>query len=340
MIGIVSYGFYVPKYRVTTQEISQVWQKQGLNIEKSLNVKEKTVGAVDEDSLTMGYESAAQCLNAYPAQLDQIKIVFFGSETPVYAVNPTSTILAEFLGIEGNYLALDTQFACKAATGAMMAATGLIEAGRSPFALITSSDKATGRPNDALEFTAASGSVSFLLGQDDLILEIVDMESYSSDTPDFWRNSGSKYPTHAGRFTGKPAYFNHIRQASQTLLEKTKFKPADFAHAVFHQPNGKFPGQVAAELGFNKDQIKHSLVTPMLGNSYSASALMGLASTLEAAQPGELIFFCSYGSGAGSDAFVFRVTDNILDRRHKFQAQTQQKEYLDYFTYRQFMETA
>lgn len=339
MVGIVSYGFYVPRYRITTQEISKVWQKPTENIENSLNVKEKTVGAMDEDSLTMGFESASQCLQSVSIDPNEIEIVFFGSETPVYAVNPTSTILAEFLGIESNYLALDTQFACKAATGAMVAAAGFLESGRSKYALVTSSDKATGRPNDALEFTAASGSVSFLLGCDDLILEIVDMGSYSSDTPDFWRNSGSKYPAHAGRFTGKPAYFSHIRKASENLLKKTGYKPADFAHAVFHQPNGKFPGQVAKELGFSSDQIQHSLVTPFLGNSYSASALMGLASVLEVAQPSELIFFCSYGSGAGSDAFIFRVTDKINARHKEFQSKIQQKEYLDYFTYRQYMET-
>ncbi len=52
-----------------------------------------------------------------------------------------------------------------------------------------------------------------------------------------------------------------------------------------------------------------------MGNAYAGSSLLGLAAVLDVAQPGERLFFCSYGSGAGSDAFAFRVTDRIGDRR-------------------------
>jgi hydroxymethylglutaryl-CoA synthase len=52
-----------------------------------------------------------------------------------------------------------------------------------------------------------------------------------------------------------------------------------------------------------------------MGNAYSGSSLLGLAAILDVAKPGERVFFCSYGSGAGSDAFAFRVTDRILERR-------------------------
>ena len=159
----------------------------------------------------------------------------FGSETHPYAVNPASTILAEFLGIEKNYLAYDTEFACKAATGAMISAQALIKSGYSDYALITGSDKGMGKTHDVLEYTAASGSVSLLLGKDDLILEILDFESFSSDTPDFWRREGMRYPSHGGRFTGKPSYFYHIEEASKSLFKKTglapKILPTQFSYA-------------------------------------------------------------------------------------------------------------
>ncbi|MEI6728047.1 MAG: hydroxymethylglutaryl-CoA synthase [bacterium] len=339
MSGIVSYGFYVPKFRIKTTEIARSWGKDSQQILNSLKVSEKAVAGQDEDSLTMAFSAAQNALNFDDIDRNQVKGVFFGSETPAYAVNPSSTIIADFLGIENNYyLAYDTQFACKAATGALVSALAYIEKNAPGYALVCGSDKANSKPADALEFTAASASVALLIGTEDVAVEIIDTLSYSSDTPDFWRRSGSNYPNHAGRFTGKPAYFTHVTNASTALLEKNNLKAEDFQYCVFHMPNSKFPVQVARSLGFEKHQYEDSLVVSYLGNSYSASSLMGLMAVLEKAKEGDKIFFCSYGSGAGSDAFIFEVTGNLEKRRQEFAKVVDQKEYIDYFTYRTFME--
>lgn len=337
MVGISSYGFYIPKYRIKLDDIAKVWGKNPWEIKRSLLIEEKAVAGIDEDSLTMAYEASKMALENFNDDLYKIKIVFFGSETPVYAVNPTSTILAEFLGIEKNYLALDHQFACKAATGAMISSLGLIKSGFSDYGLVCASDKATARTHDALEYTAGSGAVSLLLGKEDLILEVLDYQSFSSDTPDFWRREGIRYPNHGGRFTGKPSYFAHIINAAQNLMKKNKLKPTDFSYAVFHMPNGKFPQEVGRSLGFKENQWRDSLVVSYLGNSYTASALMGLIAVLEKAKKDDLIFFASYGSGAGSDAFVFRATKNLEKKRKKFRKKALEKEYINYSTYLKFM---
>src|SRR3989339_1507428 len=338
MVGIVSYGFYIPKYRIKTEEIANVWGKNPDDVKKSLLIDEKAVACIDEDSLTMAFESASSALSDVAVDRNKIKVVLFGSETHPYAVNPASTILAEFLGIEKNYLAYDTEFACKAATGALISAQALIKSGYSDYALITGSDKGMGKTHDVLEYTAASGSVSLLLGKDDLILEILDFESFSSDTPDFWRREGIRYPSHGGRFTGKPSYFYHIKESARSLFKKTGLLPKDFSFAVFHMPNGKFPVQVAKSLGFLPAQIKDSLTVNYLGNSYTASALMGLMAVLEKAKPDDLIFLCSYGSGAGSDSFALKVTKNLQRRKKDFAQTVKNKKYINYSTYLKYME--
>jgi hydroxymethylglutaryl-CoA synthase len=68
-------------------------------------------------------------------------------------------------------------------------------------------------------------------------------------------------------------------------------------------------------LGFSKSQIEPGLIVPLIGNTYSASCLIGLAATLDVARPGERIFVTSFGSGAGSDAFSIRVLDRIEEIR-------------------------
>lgn len=325
--GITSYGFYIPQYRIRVSDIAHVWGKNTGEIERSLGITEKTVASVAEDSLTMAYESSSMAIqeNNQP-----IGALFFGSESPVYAVNPSSTILGELLDVGNNYLAYDTQFACKAATGALISAIALVESKQIQSALVVASDKATSRPHDVLEYTAASGSVSIIVGEKNPMLSIDAWESYSSDTPDFWRREGIKYPSHGGRFTGKPSYFKHVMGSVKALLTKTKYTPKDFAHAVFHMPNGIFPVQVASQLGFSTAQINKSLVVSTLGNSYTASALMGLVATLEYVKPGEKILFTSYGSGAGSDAFIFTATERVEKKRLYFSKKMNEKKYIDY----------
>ncbi len=337
MVGIVSYGYYIPKYRIKLEDITTQWDKCNDKVEKSLKIHEKAVAGLDEDILTMAYEASTMAFDTFEDIKKDIGAVFIGSETFPYAVKPVSTSLADWLNLSNNYLAYDTQFACKAATGALASAHGLVKSGDIEYALVCASDKANARPQDALEYSAGSGSNAWIVGTKNVALEIVDWSSYSSDTPDFWRRAKAEYPSHAGRFTGGPAYFKHIIGSTELLLKKQNVKPSDFTYAVFHMPNGSFPLKVSKMLGFTKEQVEPSYVVPKLGNSYSASALMGLVATLDQAKPGDLIYFASYGSGAGSDAFIFRATEHIDSIRKNFKKQIEQKSYINYATYLHFM---
>lgn len=316
-IGIVSYGAYIPAYRIKVSDIAQVWRKESEMITHSLGVAEKAVPGVDEDAVTLAYEAASQAVSFYPGLRTDIGSIFVGSESHPYAVNPTSTIVAELLGIGHDYLASDTEFACKAATAGMQAIMGLVASGHNSLGLAIGADAAQSRPHDALEYTAGSGSAAFLIGDKDPVARIIDFTSYSSDTPDFWRRDGIRYPSHAGRFTGEPAYFHHVMMAAQSLFSKTKIKPEKVTWCVFHAPNGKFPSAVGKRLGFRPEQISHSLLVRDIGNPYSASSLLSLANVLDHAHPGELIFMVSYGSGAGSDAFLWETTPRLTQLVHK-----------------------
>lgn len=332
--GIVSYGTYIPKYRVRIAEIAEFWQRDGGAVVKALGLEEKSVPAIDEDSVSMAVESANIAIINNPNSLKKIEAVLIGSESHPYAVKPTSTTVAEILGITKNYLGADTQFACKAGTAAVQLVAGLVESGQIKEGFAIGTDTAQAKPGDALEYTAASAAGAFILGKDEIIARIIDFTSYSTNTPDFWRRDGQKYPSHGGRFTGEPAYFDHVIGASEKLLKKSNLKPSDFVHAIFHMPNSKFPKDAARRLGFTKDQIQKGLIVESIGNPYSASSLVGLAAVLDIAKPGQKVFVCSYGSGSGSDAFIFEITENILkyqkNNKHKVSDQIKNKRTISY----------
>lgn len=335
MNGIISYGTYIPKYRIKLSAIAQFWKKNSLEIERGLGLTEKSVASYDEDATTLAIESAHIAILSGKINLEDIKALAVGSESHPYAVKPTSTIVGEILGVSHNYLAIDTQFACKAATAAMRLISKMDELKENKYGLVIGSDVAQAKPGDALEYTAASAAAAFIMGAGNkVIAQITASTSYSSDTPDFWRRDGQNFPSHGGRFTGDPAYFTHVIAASKHLLEKTNSKPEDYDHVVFHMPNCKFPKEVAKKLGFNSRQLEAGFKVKEIGNPYSASSLLGLAAVLDIAKPNQKIFLCSYGSGAGSDAFVIEATPLLAayqkNSRQKVANQIKQKEYIEY----------
>lgn len=311
-VGIIGYGAYVPRYRLPASEVSRVW-RGGLEGEP---IVEKSVPGMDEDVITMSVEAGRNALTRAGIQPEEIRAVWVGSESHPYAVKPTSTIVAEALGITPYTQAADFEFACKAGSEAMVAAMALVGSSMGDYALAIGMDTAQAKPGDALEYTAAAGGAAMLIGPaEDALAEIEGALSYVSDTPDFWRRENQKYPEHGGRFTGQPAYFKHIINSVSGLLEELGRNPEEYDAVVFHQPNTKFPRRAAKELGFSSRQLERGLLSPRIGNTYAGSSLIGLSAVLDQAEPGDRILMASFGSGAGSDAISFLVTDRIVERQ-------------------------
>jgi len=310
-VGIVSYGSYVPRYRITPAEIGRIWGIDGAAMGKGLFIHMKSIPSPDEDVITIATEAARNMMSRCNVNPQDIGAVYVGSESHPYAVKPTGTIVAEAICATPNLTVADLEFACKAGTAGMQICMGLVGSGMIKYGVAIGADTSQGAPGDALEYSASAGGAAYLIGSKNVIAKMNKTLSYTTDTPDFWRREGSPYPKHGGRFTGEPAYFKHIGSAARMLLTEMDSKPADYNYAVFHQPNGKFPMRMAKELGFTDEQVNDGLLTPHIGNTYSGAVPLGLASVLDIAKPGDRIFVVAYGSGAGSDAFDITVTDAI-----------------------------
>jgi hydroxymethylglutaryl-CoA synthase len=316
MTGIVGYGAYIPRNRIKVEDIAKVWGADAPSYKKGLMLEEKSVPSPDQDTISMSVEASKRALRRAGIDPRQIGAVYVGSESHPYAVKPSGTVLAEAIGATPDVHTADLEFACKAGTEGLFVALGLVQAGAVKYGLAVGADTSQGAPGDALEYSAAAGAAAFILGEERLVAESLATYSYTTDTPDFWRREYQYYPQHGGRFTGDPAYFKHITGAARGIMTGAKMKPGDFDYVVFHQPNGKFPLRAGEILGFTKKQIEPGWLVPKLGNTYSGSSPLGLTAVLDIATPGETILVVSYGSGAGSDAFIFRVTKRIDEVRN------------------------
>jgi hydroxymethylglutaryl-CoA synthase len=339
-VGIVGYGAYVPRHRIKVEEIAKTWGADAPTYKRGLLLQEKSVPTPDQDVITMSVEAARHALRRAGTPPETIGAVYVGSESHPYAVKPSGTVVAEAIGATPHVHCADFEFACKAGTEAMFVALSHVRSGQMDAALAVGADTSQGAPGDALEYAASAGAAAFIMGRENLVAVCERTHAFMTDTPDFWRREYQHYPSHGGRFTGEPAYFRHSMSCARELMEQAGAEPGDFQYAVFHQPNGKFPVRVGRELGFSKEQIEQGWLSPLLGNTYSGSSPMGLTAVLDVAAPGDRVLMVSYGSGAGSDGFIWRVTDrapSVREQAPQTRAQLENGQiYIDYGTYAKY----
>ncbi len=340
MVGIVGYGAHIPRHRIKVEEIAKVWGADAPTYKRGLELREKSVPPPDVDTITLSVEASRRALKRAGIDGERIGAVYIGSESHPYAVKPSGTVVAEAIGATPHVHSADYEFACKAGSEAMFVSLGLVKSGYIEYGLAIGGDTSQGAPSDALEYSASAGAAAFIMGRENLVAEVEDMHSYMTDTPDFWRREHEFYPQHAGRYTGEPAYFRHVIGAAKALMDKAGAEPGDFQYCVFHQPNGKFPMRVAKMLGFTREQNLTGWLAPTLGNTYSGASPMGLTAILDVAKPGDRIFMVSYGSGAGSDGFIWKCTDRlpqVQDMVTKTRTLLDERlQYVDYGTYAKF----
>lgn len=371
-IGIVGFGCYIPKFRIKIEDIAAANNQNVELLKSALLISEKSVPNKDEDAVTIAVEAAKTAiaraeflknntnkgvdiskeesiLNKTNFNKTKIGAIYMGSESHPYAVKSSASILGEALGIGNNFTAADLEFACKAGTAALQIVSGMVMSGIVEYGLAIGADTSQGAPGDALEYSASAGGAAFIVGKSGKDSEgnektsanILYTLSKTTDTPDFWRRNAQKYPTHMGRFTGDEAYFKHVIETTQAMLQETGFKINDFDHVVFHQPNGKFPLTAAKTLGVTKEQLKYGIVVHEIGNTYSGSCLLGLINVLENALPNQRILLTSYGSGSGSDCFVIETTSLLPETQKigkKLLNHLSNKVYVNYTQYRQMVE--
>jgi hydroxymethylglutaryl-CoA synthase len=332
--GIVGYGVYTSRFRIKE------------------NGMERAVPFIDEDAVTAAVEAGKLALIHSGVDNALVGKVYVGTESNPYAVKPIASKVAQVLklGEEDDDVqavdAIDTEFACKAASSMFKDAAALVNYPKSgmKYAMVIGADNSQaaprGCPGGELDLFVGYGGSAYIFGKHDVIAEIEGWYSCTSDTPDFWRRDSERYPLHGGRFTGDPAYFKHVRKATTKLMEKLDLKPSDVNYFVAHQPNPQFPVKIAKELGFKPDQYEVSLQVNKFGNTYSGCSPVGLAAVLDVAKPEERILITSYGSGAGSDSYLLRTTDQLVSKRRrqkvniKYQAENPFIEYVDYSNYR------
>ncbi|MBE0479629.1 MAG: hydroxymethylglutaryl-CoA synthase [Dehalococcoidia bacterium] len=308
MAGIVSFGAYIPIYRLNRELVFWTWGglPQG---------GEKSVANFDEDSITMAVEAGTNCLRGLGR--DEIDAVFLASTTTPYKEKLCANLVAEALDLRRNIRTADFTNSLRAGTMALQSANDAIAAGSARKVLVVASDCRMGHPSTEYEQIFGDGAAAILLGNSSTAASIDGSCAHFDDIMDLWRLDNDTFVrSWEDRFIVQHGYLDNTEEAAKGLMTEYGLKPTDFTRAVLYAFDGRRHTQLARNLGFDqKTQLQESLFSTV-GNTGAAYTLMMLVGALEEAKSGDRLLVANYGDGA--DAFILSVTggiEKLRDRR-------------------------
>ena len=310
MAGIVSYGGYIPRYRIDRK---LVYKAMGWLNPATYMPGEKAVANYDEDSLTMAAAAGIDCLN--DIDRDRVDAVFFASATPPYAERQSAEILATAFDLRPEIRTADFTDTLKAGTTALLSAVDAVKAGSTDTVLVCAGDRRTGKAGSAQEEIFGDGAAAVLMGREDLISRFVGSYSVSYDFTDHWRSSGEQFDHQwEDRFIRDVGYTKFIIDALGGLAKESGVETGRMSKVIYPCLYAGDFRKMAGILGLSAEQVLEPLVG-RVGYAGTADPLMHLVKALEEANSGDTI--AVVGFGAGADAVLFEVTDAIEGIRGK-----------------------
>jgi len=301
MAGIVSFGAYIPIYRLNRELAWLTWG--GIPVGG-----EKAVANFDEDSITMAVEAGTNCLRGIDR--DGVDALFLASTSTPYREKQCASIIAEALDLKRGTRTADFTNSLRSGTIAMQAALDAIAAGSAKRVLVVAADCRLGHPSTEYEQAFGDGAAALLLGSTGVAATIDGSHTHYDDIMDLWRLEGDAFVrSWEDRFIIAHGYQANIQEAVDEILGRHGLTPADISKAVLYAHDARRHQQLARRLKIDAaTQLQDNMFTTV-GNTGSAYTLMMLVAALEDAKPGQKMLVANYGDGA--DAFILTTTKAI-----------------------------
>lgn len=306
MVGITSYGAYVPFFRLARADISKAWRGapgQG----------EKAVCNLDEDSITMAVAAGLDCMKGTdPKKPDGL---YLATTTCPFRERSGAGIMAAALDLRKDIRVADFTDSLRVGVTALAAALDAVKAGSAKSILVAASDARLAAATGEDEMALGDGAAAFIVGDEGVIANLLGQHSVLRDMVDVWRTESEQFSrSWEGRWIRDEGYEKSLPLAIDGLLKKCKVSPKDIAKIAIYGPDSRTHIGVGRRVGFEETQIQDTMFNSV-GNTGSALAPMVLVSVLEGAKPGDKVIIASYGNGA--EALLFEVTPEIEKARDR-----------------------
>lgn len=310
MVGIVSYGAYVPRYRLDRKKIFKAmgW----MDPSTAANARgEKAVANFDEDSITMAVAACLDSLNG--VEQSSVEGVYFASTTMPYKERLNAAIITAALGLNDHVRAADFSGGLKAGTTAFLSALEGVQSGGAKSIIICAADCRLGRPASAEEMIFGDAAAAFVVGGDNVIAEFKGSYSVTYDFGDHYRGEYAQFDRKwEDRWMRDMGYDEFIPIVVNGLLKKYGLEMTDFAKVIYDCHYTAERKKLNKILGITPS-LEQSNYQEEIGQSGASQSLVMLAGVLAQLKPGDKLLVVSFGSGC--DALYFEVTGNIKNQK-------------------------
>jgi 3-hydroxy-3-methylglutaryl CoA synthase/putative sterol carrier protein len=312
MIGVTSYGGYIPRLRLNRLSIFQSmgWFAPAIIMAAQ---GERSFCNWDEDSLTMAVASSRDCLHGMDKK--SVDAIYLCSTTLPFADRLNAGIVKTALNLADNIVALDLTSSLKAGTTGLITALSAVGNGDTRQVLVAASDKREAKAAHFYEMWFGDGAASLLVGDTDVIAEFKGSYSVSCDFVDHYRGDNKRYDyMWEERWVRDEGYSKIIPEAVSGLFNKLSISMDDVDKFVFPCFFKAEHRNIAKRLDAGAEKVMDNL-HEVCGETGAAHPLVMFVRSLEGAKPGDRILLAGFGQGC--DALYFEVTENIqkLPRR-------------------------
>ena len=306
MIGITSYGGYIPRLRLDRMSI---YQNMGWFAPAIVMVAqgERSFCNWDEDSLTMAVASSRDCLQGFDKSA--VDGLFLCSTTLPFTDRLGAGVVKTSLNLRDDMLAEDITSSIRCGTSALITALGTVKSGDRKSMLDTATDRRETKAAYFYEMWFGDGAASLLVGDGDVIAEFKGSYSVTHDFVDHYRGAQHRYDyMWEERWARDEGYSKIIPEAVNGLFEKLSITMDDVDTFVFPCFFKAERRKIAKKLGAAPEKVPDNM-HEVCGETGAAHPLVMLVQALEQAKPGDRILLAGFGQGC--DALYFQVTRNI-----------------------------
>jgi len=298
MPGIVSYGAYVPYWRLSRGAITGALGSGGGRGTRS-------VASFDEDTTSLGVEAARVALRSAPDGVSPSD-VYFSTTSPAYQDKTNATAIHAALALPSHVGAYDL-------VGSVRSNVAACGVGGAAGGLVVLSDIRTGLPGGSDESSGGDAGVALLFADGpDVLAETIGGGSATDEFVDRWRTPGAPYSKQWEERFGEHAYVPLADEAVAAALKAANLSVEDLDHVVVAGLPSRAVAAVKKSLGAKSGALADDL-TAEIGNTGSAHAALVLCDVLDRAEPGQTIALIQLSDGC--DVWLLRTTPALATYR-------------------------
>jgi 3-hydroxy-3-methylglutaryl CoA synthase len=307
MVGITSYGGYIPRYRISRMIIVQnmAWY---FPVIMAVAGGEKAIANWDEDAVSMAVAAAFDCMEGKDRK--SLDGVYLASTTLPFADRLNAGIVAAALNApEDGIGCADFSSCLKAGTTAAIAAIEAIQSGQKSNVLVVASDQRRTKMATMFEMFYGDGAAALLFGNKNVLAEFKGSHSVSCDFVDHYKGYGKEFDYGwEERWVRDEGYGKIIPAAIKGFFKKTGMSMADISKVIYPCYFNATHKSIAKSIGIDPSKVQDNF-HGICGDTGTAHPLVMFAAALEDAKPGDKLLLASFGQGC--DVLCFEVTDNI-----------------------------